>query len=273
VTELASLYGGHPTQIAHGQHRLQKEMPDIFSASRDKWKRAQEVWPAQLYQQIGQLKVALGWVKKSWTCRFTPTRRSVRQGALGGWLRSTSSDRAHGERAEKLRWMRLPDEPDTQPPYDGVWRMTAGCQSHGDTVHHKRVARLLHTLGVETISPKPRPSQPYPEHWVATYLLRGVPITRGHQPGGQIARLCGYRAGWSTGSRSWIGCAAMRCRGSDQSRWRWGADWRRGSTRLRSCHRPFSSRGTVSESGMYGAPRGGGNPTDKPSYSLVIEAK
>ena len=54
----------HPTQIAHWKHRLLKEMPDIFSARRAKREHDQEAFQAQLYQQIGQLKVELDWVKK-----------------------------------------------------------------------------------------------------------------------------------------------------------------------------------------------------------------
>jgi putative transposase len=65
VNELASAYGVHPTQIAPWKHRLQKEMPDIFSARRDKRERDQEALQAQLYQQIGHLKVELDWVKKT----------------------------------------------------------------------------------------------------------------------------------------------------------------------------------------------------------------
>ena len=64
VNELASTYGVHPTQIAHWKHRLQKEIADIFSVRRDKRERDQEAFQAQLYQQIGQLKVELDWVKK-----------------------------------------------------------------------------------------------------------------------------------------------------------------------------------------------------------------
>ena len=64
VNELASTYGVHPTQIAHWKHRLQKEMPEIFSARRAKREHDQEAFQAQLYQQIGQLKVELDWLKK-----------------------------------------------------------------------------------------------------------------------------------------------------------------------------------------------------------------
>jgi putative transposase len=64
VNELASIYGVHPTQIAHWKHRLQKEMPEIFSVRRDQQTRDQEALQARLYQQIGQRKVELDWLKK-----------------------------------------------------------------------------------------------------------------------------------------------------------------------------------------------------------------
>jgi putative transposase len=59
--------------------------------------------------------------------------------------------------------------------------MTAWLQSQGYAVNHKRVARLLRTMGLETIYPNPPTSQPHPAHRVYPYLLRGVPITRGNQ--------------------------------------------------------------------------------------------
>src|SRR5678815_2387540 len=64
VNELGSTYGVHPTQIAPWKHRLHKEMAEIFSARRAKREQAQEALQAQLYQQIGQLKVELHWRKK-----------------------------------------------------------------------------------------------------------------------------------------------------------------------------------------------------------------
>ena len=54
----------HPTQIAHWKHRLQQEMSEIFSVRRDNRERDQAAFQAQLYQQIGQRKVELDWVKK-----------------------------------------------------------------------------------------------------------------------------------------------------------------------------------------------------------------
>jgi putative transposase len=77
--------------------------------------------------------------------------------------------------------MRLLDEQYTQTPYYGIRRMTAWLRSQGYLVNHKRVARLLHTMGLETLYPKPRLSQPHPGHRIYPYLLRGVPITRVNQ--------------------------------------------------------------------------------------------
>ena len=88
---------------------------------------------------------------------------------------------SEGETAENLRFMRLLDEQYTRTPFYGVRRMTVWLRQQGYPVNSKRVARLLHTMGLETIYPKPRLSQPHPEHRVYPYLLRGVPITRVNQ--------------------------------------------------------------------------------------------
>ncbi len=64
VNELASTYGVHPTQITHWKHQLQQEVLHIFSARRAKREQDQDALQARLYQQIGQLKVELDWLKK-----------------------------------------------------------------------------------------------------------------------------------------------------------------------------------------------------------------
>ena len=105
----------------------------------------------------------------------------ARQCDLVGLPRSTYYYQAQGESAENLYLMRLLDKQYTDTPYYGVRRMTAWLRRQGYAVNHKRVARLLRTMGVETIYPKPRLSQPHPTHRVYPYLLRGVPITRVNQ--------------------------------------------------------------------------------------------
>src|SRR5260370_1777647 len=77
--------------------------------------------------------------------------------------------------------MGLREEKSRATPYYGVRRMTAWLRSQGYAVNHKRVARLLRTMGLETIYPNPRLSQPHPTHRVYPYFLRAVPITRVNQ--------------------------------------------------------------------------------------------
>jgi len=102
----------------------------------------------------------------------------ARQCALVGLPRSPYYYQAQGESAENLTLMPLLDKQYTDTPYYGVRRMTAWLRSQGYVVNHKRVARLLRIMGLETIYPKPRMSNPHPAPRVYPYLLRGVPITR-----------------------------------------------------------------------------------------------
>ena len=77
--------------------------------------------------------------------------------------------------------MRLIDEQYTRTPFYGIRRMTAGLKGQRHQVNHERVARLLGTMGLVTIYPRPRGSQPSPEHRVYAYLPRGVAIERPDQ--------------------------------------------------------------------------------------------
>ena len=105
----------------------------------------------------------------------------ARQCDLVGLARSSYYYIAEGETAENLHLMRLLDEQYTRTPFYGVRRMTVWLRQQGYRVNPKRVARLLHTMGLATLYPKPRLSQTHPEHRVYPYLLRGVPITRVNQ--------------------------------------------------------------------------------------------
>jgi len=64
VNEIASEYGVHPTQITQWKKQVLEELPQIFSSRRAKGEQAEEALKATLYQEIGQLKVELDWLKK-----------------------------------------------------------------------------------------------------------------------------------------------------------------------------------------------------------------
>ncbi len=74
--------------------------------------------------------------------------------------------------------MRLLDEQYTRTPFYGIRRMTAWLQTQGYQVNHKRVARLLRTMGLEAIYPKLRLSQPGAKEQHYPYLLSGMKIER-----------------------------------------------------------------------------------------------
>ena len=64
IAELASEYQVHPNQVTQWKKQLLESLPEIFSRRRRNEQHEQEELMAQLYQQIGQLKVELDWLKK-----------------------------------------------------------------------------------------------------------------------------------------------------------------------------------------------------------------
>jgi transposase-like protein len=64
LAELGSCYGVHPTLVAQWKRQLRESLPQLFADRRQKPDRSAEELQAQLYQQIGQLKVELDWLKK-----------------------------------------------------------------------------------------------------------------------------------------------------------------------------------------------------------------
>jgi transposase-like protein len=64
LTEIASDAQVHPNLLMQWKRQLLDSLPTAFADKRVKENREQEEKEAQLYQQIGQLKVELDWMKK-----------------------------------------------------------------------------------------------------------------------------------------------------------------------------------------------------------------
>jgi len=64
VNELAGLYQVHPSQIAAWKKRALTGLPELFADGRRRDQQDAEALRARLYQQIGELKVELDFLKK-----------------------------------------------------------------------------------------------------------------------------------------------------------------------------------------------------------------
>ena len=78
-------------------------------------------------------------------------------------------------------FLRLLDEQYTRTPFYGTRKMAAWLNLQGYVVERKRVRRLLQTMGLETIYPKPHLSQPGSPEQRFPYLLRNVAVTAANQ--------------------------------------------------------------------------------------------
>lgn len=64
LAELASVYCVHPSRIGEWKRRLLDGLPSLFLDDRKGSEKKHEELEAELYRQIGQLKVELDWLKK-----------------------------------------------------------------------------------------------------------------------------------------------------------------------------------------------------------------
>lgn len=64
IAQLSGEYGVHSNQISRWKQHLVLELPGIFTGKKKAKEKKAEELQAELYRQIGQLKVELDWVKK-----------------------------------------------------------------------------------------------------------------------------------------------------------------------------------------------------------------
>lgn len=83
--------------------------------------------------------------------------------------------------AEELALMRRIDELHLKSPFYGSRKLSHVLRAEGWEANRKHVQRLMRLMGLESMAPKPKTSEPHPEHVVYPYLLRGLLISRANQ--------------------------------------------------------------------------------------------
>jgi putative transposase len=111
-----------------------------------------------------------------------PTLSIRRQCELIGLNRSTYYWQPAAESPLNLALMTLIDKEYTKAPFYGYRKMTARLNNkHGYTVNHKRIARLMAKMGLQSIYPRPRTTVSQAQHKKYPYLLRNLEINRPNQ--------------------------------------------------------------------------------------------
>ena len=64
IAQIASEYGVHPTQVNQWKKQVLDQLPHLFTKERSQTTSDTDSLVAELYRQIGQLKVELDWLQK-----------------------------------------------------------------------------------------------------------------------------------------------------------------------------------------------------------------
>lgn len=110
-----------------------------------------------------------------------PKLSVTRQCELLELPRSTYYHRPEPETDQNLTLMRVIDETYLAYPFFGSRQMTRWLQRQGHAVNRKRVRRLMRTMGMEAIYPRPNLSKASKKHPVYPYLLRDLAVVRAGQ--------------------------------------------------------------------------------------------
>ena len=188
LAELSGVFQVHSVQISQWKKQLLDGIESLFRDGRRRDHDESQAIQAELYEQIGRLKMEVEWLKKKAArCRLTSSgpwsihriaHLSIRrQCELLGLNRSSYYLPPAVESEENLRLMRLIDEQFLKTPFYGSRRMTASLERSGETVNRKRVQRLMAVMGLEALFPRPRTTTAASDARVYPYLLRDRELT------------------------------------------------------------------------------------------------
>jgi len=82
IAQISSEYKVHSNQISKWKKKLLEELPELFSGKHRGQDVNREELEAELYRQIGQLKVELEWLKKNLNYSVEAKRKLIEQAHL-----------------------------------------------------------------------------------------------------------------------------------------------------------------------------------------------
>ena len=147
--------------------------------------------------------------RRSWVEREASELALTTQAELLGLSRASLYYQAVGPSAEEIGLKHRIDELYTAHPFYGSRRIHIKLRQAGEIISRQRVQRYMREMGIAGVCPGPNLSRRNQAHAVYPYLLRGLPIERVNQVGGQTSPIFGCKAGGCTWWRSWIGTRAM----------------------------------------------------------------
>ena len=187
ISQLSSEHEIHANLIRAWKGQLLEGGPSVFASNGERKQREQEAQEAELYEQIGRLKLELEWLKKKLPASIRerrlmiaieePVVRVRRQCELLGLKRSSFYYQATPEPALNLHLMRLIDKQFLRTPFYGWPKMTAHLRRLGYAINGKRVRRLMRLMGIQAIYPRRSSSSPGKGHKLYPFLLPNLPIT------------------------------------------------------------------------------------------------
>jgi len=182
LQEIAADHAIHPIQVSQWKKQLLESASDLFGKGRkDKERGDHQTREAELFQEIGKLKMELEWLKKSLSCSTAHELRRLvdqnhpqlsvrRQCELLGLPKSTLYYKPVPVRAETLRIMARIDAWYLDDPASGSRRMVDYLAAEGIKVGRDQVRNLMRRTGLRALYPKPRttiagdPSERFPCH-------------------------------------------------------------------------------------------------------------
>jgi transposase len=110
AAQIAQMFGVHPTQVGGWKKQALAGLPDVFGNGREQVRQQSDAEKDELYKQIGQLKVELDFLEKSWPHRLTTngngsilrTGASAFSSSANCWgCRARPTTISRGQRAQK----------------------------------------------------------------------------------------------------------------------------------------------------------------------------